>query len=29
VRKEIQEAHDWALASPFPQLAEIYTDIYA
>jgi pyruvate dehydrogenase E1 component alpha subunit len=29
VRKEIQVAHDWALASPFPQLAEIYTDIYA
>ena len=29
VRKEIQDAHDWALASPFPQLSEIYTDIYA
>ena len=29
VRKEIQEAHDWALASPFPSQSEIYTDIYA
>jgi len=29
VRKEIAAAHDWALASPFPAQAEIYTDIYA
>jgi pyruvate dehydrogenase E1 component alpha subunit len=29
VRREIVEAHEWALASPFPQLSEIYTDIYA
>jgi len=29
VRKEIQEAHEWALASPFPSQSEIYTDIYA
>jgi pyruvate dehydrogenase E1 component alpha subunit len=29
VRKEVQTAHDWALASPFPSQSEIYTDIYA
>lgn len=29
VRKEILEAHDWALASPYPAQSEIYTDIYA
>jgi pyruvate dehydrogenase E1 component alpha subunit len=29
VRKEIATAHEWALASPYPRLSEIYTDIYA
>jgi len=29
VRKEVQEAHEWALASPYPSQSEIYTDIYA
>jgi pyruvate dehydrogenase E1 component alpha subunit len=29
VRREVLEAHEWALASPYPQLSEIYTDIYA
>ena len=28
-RKEVAAAHEWALASPYPRLAEIYTDIYA
>jgi pyruvate dehydrogenase E1 component alpha subunit len=29
VRKEVQESHEWALASPYPAQSEIYTDIYA
>ena len=29
VRRDVAQAHEWALASPFPAQAEIYTDIYA
>jgi pyruvate dehydrogenase E1 component alpha subunit len=29
VRREVAQAHEWGLASPYPAQAEIYTDIYA
>lgn len=28
-RRDVAQAHEWALASPYPAQAEIYTDIYA